>query len=581
MILATCLLLTLSCISEQTPYDNDSSTNSDTKSVGYLEFSNLSVSVSLDSEIVSKSDDSIDTDAFIVSIYSVKLEEEFYKSTLAELEGLSEPLTLDVGLYEISIDSIDPDLAPLCDWEAPTYGCTKEVTILSQETTQVDEFVCTLSNIKTSVEFSVDLLELFQDDAVAEEPLNVAVSLGGATLDYSRTEERCGYFKAIEQSNELEIVLSGMYNISSSDEEPSYTKIDEWKQIISGVTAGQWRKISLRVENANDGNVTIEITVETWVYDQTIDVDIQTVSYSYTLVEESIYDPDSETTELNSPVVTLANDHDIEDPFMITSSIFDFDAESCSDIIKAYITPTSGSSVASIDLTVSSTNTSLTAALEAAGFEAGAIAAWPTNAIESYSTIKEESGVVVATVKSSTMFALYDYTGLHTVKILAIDSEGRRSYTYLTINCSKSSSAVDDGNGPTVVWDGYDFDTTYDITSTSYPSVLLNITSPGGITEFYVSIDSEVLTEADLQSMNLDTQMDLINPATDKMSDALVELGFPVEDDIEGATELVLDITEFMPMLAMLGEGATTFELVIKDDLGTTVRQIKLNSLSN
>lgn len=590
MILAASMLFSISCVSEDTPYSNENTTPNQetTDEVGYLEFVNLNISVDVLSEVVSKADDDteteIDTDNYDVSIYSIKQDSVVYNSTLKELEALEEPLTLSVGDYKISVNSIAPEKAELCGWEYPTYGCTKEVTIISKQTTEIEEFVCTLSNIKTSVELSADLKDLFksEDLAAGEEPLNVAISLGESTLNYDREESRCGYFKAIEESNELEVVLSGMYNISTGEAEPNYTDI-EWKQTLSGVAAGQWRKVSIRVENANDGNVTFEIEIETWSYDDEIDVKIQSVIYSASgLVEDSIYDPDNETTEPYSPVVTLANDHDIEDTFMITSDMFDFDAQYCSDNIKAYITPTSGSTVESIDITVSSTSTSLTTALESAGYEDGIISVWPTNNISNFVTINESNGVVTASVTVPTMIALYDYTGEHTIKILAIDSEGRRSYTYLYIECVKSSASLDDGNGPSVVWrDGYDFDTTYEITTSTTLPVVLDITSPdsGGITGFTVGIYSDVLDETLLQSLSLETEMDLINPDTEAMGTTLAGLGFPIGDDIEGATKLEFNITEFMPALAAFGTGETTFELIVSDALGTTVRQIKLKVL--
>ncbi|MFR9534681.1 MAG: DUF4493 domain-containing protein [Rikenellaceae bacterium] len=591
MILTACVLFAVSCVSEDTPYTNENTTpNEETvDAVGYLEFVNLNISVDVLSEIVSKADDDTETeivtDDYDVSIYSIKQDSVVYNSTLKELDALEEPLTLSAGDYTISVNSIAPEDAELCGWEYPTYGCTKEVTIISKQTTEIDEFVCTLSNIKTSVELSADLKDLFKSEDLAdgEGPLNVSISLGESTLNYDRDESRCGYFKAIEESNELVVVLSGMYNLSTGNQEPEYTSI-EWKQTLSGVTAGQWRKVSIRVENANDGNVTFEIEVETWTYDETIDVYIQSVNYSASsgLVEDSIYDPDNETTEPNSPVVTLQNDHDIDETFSITSSIFDFASDTCYDSIKADITPTSGSTVAGIDVTITSSNSSLSEALEAAGCVDGKISVWPTNPISEYLTIEESNGAIVATARFAAMRALYEYSGEHTIKIMAVDSQDRHSYTFLNVKSTKSSSSVDDGNGPSVVWrDGYDFDTTYEIDTDTTLPVVLDITSPdsGGITSFTVGIDSDVLTESLLSELNLATEMDLINPETDDMADALAGLKFPVGDSIEGATELEFNITEFMPALAAFGTGETTFELVVSDALGTTVRQIKLKVL--
>ena len=107
-----------------------------------------------------------------------------------------------------------------------------------------------------------------------------------------------------------------------------------WSQEIQNVKAGQWRKINIKILHASDGNVQFQVTVETWVYDEKIDVDVMSSFYSYG--EEEI--PDEEISDENSPAVTLENG-DIAQPYPITTSMFDFDVQSCSPMITAVVTP--------------------------------------------------------------------------------------------------------------------------------------------------------------------------------------------------------------------------------------------------
>ncbi len=131
-----------------------------------------------------------------------------------------------------------------------------------------------------------------------------------------------------------------------------------------------------------------------------------------------------------------------------------------------------------------------------------------------------------------------------------------------------------------IVWDGYNFDETYEISPDEELPVVFDVTSMTGLTKMTISITSVVLTPEELGKMNLAQDMDLIYPASDEMSKALSELGFPVGDAILNATELPFDITSFMPILAMLSEegskDASTFVITIGDDSGECIKSLKV-----
>ncbi len=203
----------------------------------------------------------------------------------------------------------------------------------------------------------------------------------------------------------------------------------------------------------------------------------------------------------------------------------------------------------------------------------------PNSEISSYITTREDSdGVVVATANYTAMSALYQYEGLHSLRVIAIDSEGRRSFTTLTMQVIQGE--MPEATGPTIVWDGgYSFDETHDINldGTGTPVVLF-MTSQSGFTGLTVDIDSDTLTDAELSGLYLASHMDLVNPATSDMASGLAALSFPTGDQILGQTSLTFDINEFMPTLCSIAPNGSVhkFKLTLSDASGDTVKTLNL-----
>ena len=81
-------------------------------------------------------------------------------------------------------------------------------------------------------------------------------------------------------------------------------------------------------------NIQFQMTVENWVYDQKIDVDVmQLFAFAG---EETI--PDEDLSDPNSPVVTL-DGRDIAQGYTISKSMFDEELGKWSENLKAVITP--------------------------------------------------------------------------------------------------------------------------------------------------------------------------------------------------------------------------------------------------
>lgn len=105
-------------------------------------------------------------------------------------------------------------------------------------------------------------------------------------------------------------------------------------------------------------------------------------------------------------------------------------------------------------------------------------------------------------------------------------------------------------------------------------SVVLNIQSESGISEFVVDITSPTLTPEELEGVGLGSHLDLVEPGN--LKEALNGLGLLEGDSVEGEKDVNFDITGFIPMLAALGDGTHTFTLTVTDANGTTSKELIL-----
>ena len=113
----------------------------------------------------------------------------------------------------------------------------------------------------------------------------------------------------------------------------------------------------------------------------------------------------------------------------------------------------------------------------------------------------------------------------------------------------------DDDNGkkhdaPTLALKNGDIKAVHEIESPM--SVVVDVAAPAGITDFTVKIESPCLTAEVLGDLGLAQEMNLVNPATEAMSEGLKELGFPIGNEVKGKTSLSFDISQLVPMIAMI-----------------------------
>lgn len=237
-MLAVAALFATGCVNEEPPYKEDPNPEP-AGTTGYLSIGNLSMTVVYDETEIRPDDTSDETqaartasgtratapdvDSFIVEILDAD-NAQVLEMTYAELkEQLKTPMELKVGAYRMEVRSEDtmPDAA----WEHPVYGATSDFTITKAQTTSPEEVVCTLQNIKVSVEYSPELADMLADTSKA------TVSLGDTSLDFSKTETRAAYFKPLALENTLNFAFDGTFADTGV---PA-----KFSKQITGVKAGQ------------------------------------------------------------------------------------------------------------------------------------------------------------------------------------------------------------------------------------------------------------------------------------------------------------------------------------------------------
>lgn len=97
---------------------------------------------------------------------------------------------------------------------------------------------------------------------------------------------------------------------------------------------------------------------------------------------------------------------------------------------------------------------------------------------------------------------------------------------------------------------------------------IVNIKAPNGIAHLWVTIISDGLTADVLQEVGLTDKFDLAYPG--EYEESLQGLGFPTGENVIGQTDLIFDISEFVPLLPLF-PGSHNFVLDVEDAKGNKV----------
>lgn len=550
-MLAVAAFVAAGCVNEEPPYKEEPKpTPGD--ATGFLSVSGLSMRVVYDETDVRPDDTSDqtqspqavsgtraeqpDVDGFIVEILDAD-NAQVFKKTYAELkQQLAEPMELPVGAYRMEVRSKEstPDVA----WEHPVYGATSSFTISKAQTTQLEEVVCTLQNIKVTVDYSSELAGMLADTSKA------TISLGQTSQEFLKTETRAAYFKSLDIENTLVFNFDGVF--AGTDIPAQFSKQ------ITGVKAGQWRKISVVINYADKGTLLFQVTVDNNIIQDNSFV----VDGTDNLLEELLEDP-------SAPALAWPG-HDMSKPFTLTDAMFDDNGNCIEPFVFDLASP---NGIESLRVNIASTSSQFMASMAAIQlpetFDLCALdASSPAGIILKgfgYPVGGELKGQQAKSFNiAGQIKALYEFDGTHTFSFDMTDDKGVSTAAALTLVVDKSAGQ----EGPAIVWRGYDIDQQYEVQKDMV--IDIDVTATAGIKSFWVTIDSEALKDL-LPVINMPEKFDICDIPADLAAILHDESGFPINEQVKNQTAVMFSITKFVEILLEI-PGEHNFVLDVTDN---------------
>lgn len=550
-MLAVAAFVAAGCVNEEPPYKEEPKpTPGD--ATGFLSVSGLSMRVVYDETDVRPDDTSDqtqspqavsgtraeqpDVDGFIVEILDAD-DAQVLKKTYAELkQQLAEPMKLPVGAYRMEVRSEEstPDVA----WEHPVYGATSSFTISKAQTTQLEEVVCTLQNIKVTVDYSSELAGMLADTSKA------TISLGQTSQEFLKTETRAAYFKSLDIENTLVFNFDGVF--AGTDIPAQFSKQ------ITGVKAGQWRKISVVINYADKGTLLFQVTVDNNIIQDNSFV----VDGTDNLLEELLEDP-------SAPALAWPG-HDMSKPFTLTDAMFDDNGNCIEPFVFDLASP---NGIESLRVNIASTSNQFMASMAAIQlpetFDLCALdASSPAGIILKgfgYPVGGELKGQQAKSFNiAGQIKALYEFDGTHTFSFDMTDAKGVSTAAALTLVVDKSAGQ----EGPAIVWRGYDIDQQYEVQKDMV--IDIDVTATAGIKSFWVTIDSEALKDL-LPVINMPEKFDICDIPADLAAILHDEFGFPINEQVKNQTAVMFSITKFVEILLEI-PGEHNFVLDVTDN---------------
>lgn len=550
-MLAVAAFVAAGCVNEEPPYKEEPKpTPGD--ATGFLSVSGLSMRVVYDETDVRPDDTSDqtqspqavsgtraeqpDVDGFIVEILDAD-NAQVFKKTYAELkQQFAEPMELPVGAYRMEVRSEEstPDVA----WEHPVYGATSSFTISKAQTTQLEEVVCTLQNIKVTVDYSSELAGMLADTSKA------TISLGQTSQEFLKTETRAAYFKSLDIENTLDFNFDGVF--ADTDIPAQFSKQ------ITGVKAGQWRKISVVINYADKGTLLFQVTVDNNIIQDNSFV----VDGTDNLLEELLEDP-------NAPALAWPG-HDMSKPFTLTDAMFDDNGNCIEPFVFDLASP---NGIESLRVNIGSTSSRFMASMAAIQlpetFDLCALdASSPAGIILKgfgYPVGGELKGQQAKSFNiAGQIKALYEFDGTHTFSFDMTDAKGVSTAAALTLVVDKSAGQT----GPAIVWRGYDIDKQYEVQKDMV--IDIDVTAAAGIKSFWVTIDSEALKDL-LPVINMPEKFDICDIPADLAAILHDEFGFPINEQVKNQTAVMFSITKFVEILLEI-PGEHNFVLDVTDN---------------
>lgn len=578
-ILALGALLLTGCVNEEPPYKGAGNGTSASGTTGYLSGEALQLTVIADTQTDVRPDDTedatqtppaaaastraeINTDNYRVKIVNTDDQSPVFDGTYSELtRRLGEsPMELPIGNYDLTVRSHADSELQAAAWNSPVYGTTRSFSIRKDETTALGEIVCTLQNIKVTLLCAADLAEQLADDTKA------TVSLGDASLEFTKAYwdgSQAAFFLPAGEENTLDFVLTGTFTDGGDV---------SFSRTITGVRAGQWRKIELVIAYADQGNVKFDIQVDSFVLDQTITINGTEGLWEPLYVEQPL---------VASPTLAWTG-HDFGEPFQLTASMFDEEGL-CSEPFE--IVATVPGKVARFDIAISSTNEDFMLSLRELNiekFDLCSISGTEASLLQGFGfpVGDQVKGQTAKTfyIGGQLPSMLYNFEGTHTFAFTVTDEEGQQASATLSLLVDKAHEEGV-GNAPTIVMltDNHNLAEPY--VMNEIKDIEITIAAPnGGIRELLVTVEAPAL-EPLLQEIGLGALVtpgiDLCHPDETAAEVLGSVVGFPVGNDVLGKSSIPFKVgKDFVGILAGLesAESPCTFKfhLRVTDNAGAS-----------
>jgi len=561
VLFAVCALAA-SCSREKTDFDGGGSESQE--GTGYLLFAaDFQLSVDIRNELVGSDRPTgpagADTRAGNTDVSTYKVE---ILNAQGELVGGSpflygdkpaDPIELPVGTYTLKASSgVMKDAAWEDEAGQPTYGAAESFTIQKGGTTELKPLVCRLQSVKVSVAYGSVL-----EGMLKPEQTSAKVVLGGEhSLVFQKGVTKSGYLKPVNggaEGDPLLLYLTTVYDGKQITEQPI--------KVTSNAKAGEWRKITIRLANENDGTIVIVADIETWVYGEQVDVDVQTLAV---LTEATIPDEN----DPDAPKI-LWPGHSFDEEFALDAGQFDGSGAFTG---AASFEVNTKDPIESFTVAFTSDNAALNQYLGANGLGGAVDLATVTAPAR---TMLRTMGFPVTGVAGVTslefalnglMETLYpDYEGTHAVAFAVTDKAGRSATQTLTIRTGAGGGEVSDP----IVWVGNPTWERRTVTGAEDETVEIKVNIPNRIKKFMVKISGAL----DLDGM-MPAAFDLVDPESyqEGLSGSLSGFGFPVGDEVK---DQVVPTKPFIITANLLGlmqvfSGDTDFTLTITDGAGAT-----------
>ena len=464
--------------------------------------------------------------------------------------------------------------------ESATPEYAGETTVeVSKEAVANASITCKLASVKVSVRFDPILASLITDATESRVALGatsisdyvfkgrpVTPAADDATLSEGLSkmawdaEGGSRYLRPNDEVNPLVLYLTTTYNGSSIK--------DQALKVVDDAKPGEWRKITVKLENGDSGTIYIKVEVSTWINGEEVDCDVTKVALD--MSEAGIPD------DSDAPVIEWA-DHDISQPFTLTEAMFN-SAGAYTE--GAAFSVKTKSEITSFKLGVASTNADLSAAVNDMGLNVEGGLELTQGLSTTTKMIVGSWGFPTADIAGATELAFdlsalmkelhNNYAGTHTFTLTVADKNGSSTTVELSITAGQSV----DPNVLNVAWVDHNINERYEIRSGDDNTMVIDITAVNGIKSMVVTITGAL--QPLLGDVQLPYSFDLVNPGQNleggDLGDNLVGLGFPVKDDVKGKTSLTVDITSFKAML-VVAPGETDFKLQVTDNEGNVVEK--------